>query len=318
MYSRQERFRSWIPHGFDYLTPAGTEKQLLLKDRVRKQFRAAGYAEITPPAIDFAPTFSLTARSDSPSPVFSMRAGEGELLAVRSDLTVQVIKAVANRRLGEGFPVRFSYIQPVFQDRPWGSGHKREFLQAGVELIGEHGDNRVGELLDLARRCLEFCKEKPRILYGDARFVGRLLELAPEASRSELSLAFYNKDSANIAAICKARGVDAEVARIAAEVPLTFGGPEAMERLLDICRHRPRLLEILEEGRRHADVIYDFSLVRELSYYTGPVFEAYLPGSGEQIFTGGVYDDLYAEFGGEHRTACGFALNLSILVDNDL
>ena len=315
MLSRPERFRSWIPHGFDFLSPAETRIQLNLKDQVRRKFEDAGYQEIVPPMFDFARTFSLTARGAAHSPVFEVRAGDGEMLAVRSDLTVQVIKAVANRRLKQDFPARYSYIQPVFQDRPWGSGHSREILQAGVELLGEAGPQRFREILDLARECLRACGGEARILYGDVRFLEHLFQMVPNRARADLSLAFHNKDTAGIRRISDEAGLNADLTRILTEVPLTFGGADAMRQLRQICGSQPRLLEILAEAAGHTDVIFDVSLVRELSYYTGPVFEAYIAGSNETVFTGGVYDDLYAEFSGESRPACGFALNLSILVE---
>ncbi|MEQ9363773.1 MAG: ATP phosphoribosyltransferase regulatory subunit [Leptospirales bacterium] len=315
MLSQRERFRSWIPHGFDFLNPAETRIQLDLKEKVRAKFQAAGYLEIVPPMFDFARTFSLTARGAAQSPVFQVRAGEGELLAVRSDLTVQVVKAVANRRLKQEFPARYSYIQPVFQDRPWGSGSSREILQAGVELVGEGSPDRFDEILNLARECLAACGGSPRILYGDVRFLEYLFQMIPERARPDLSLAFHNKDTGRIRRISEEAGLSADLIRVLTEVPLTFGGPEAMDRLKEICAGQPRLMDILNEAARRRDVIFDFSLVRELSYYTGPVFEAYIADSNETVFTGGVYDDLYAEFTGDQRPACGFALNLSTLVE---
>jgi ATP phosphoribosyltransferase regulatory subunit len=316
MLTRNERFRSWIPHGFDYLSPAETATQLRLKEQVRSVFQSAGFQEIVPPMFDFAPTFSLTARGSAHSPVFQVRAGEGEVLAVRSDLTVQVIKAVANRRLKQDFPARYSYIQPIYQDRPWGSGQKREILQAGVELLGEAAPTRFREILDLARTCLAACNGEARILYGDVRFLEQLFELVPGQIRSELSLAFHNKDTGRIQRVCEEAGVADDLTRILTGVPLAFGGDAAMRQLLELCEGHPKLIAILNEARQHTDVIYDFSLVRELSYYTGPVFEAYIAGNHETILTGGVYDELYGEFAGEPQPACGFALNLSILVEH--
>lgn len=315
MLTRRERFRSWIPHGFGFLDPEETHVQLELKQAVREKLTESGYAEIVPPMFDFARTFSLTARGSAVSPVFQVRAGEGEQLAVRSDLTVQVIKAVANRRLKQDFPARYAYIQPVFQDRPWGSGQSREILQAGVELLGDAGPDRFSEVLSLARETLAACGEEARVLYGDVRFLETLFQQIPERAREDLSLAFHNKDTARIDRICGEADLEQALRRILTEVPLAFGGAEAMERLRELCAGQPRLLEILAEADQIADVIYDFSLVRELSYYTGPVFEAYLGESNETVFTGGVYDDLYQEFAGEARPACGFALNLSILVE---
>jgi ATP phosphoribosyltransferase regulatory subunit HisZ len=308
----QERYRSWIPHGFDYLDARETERRLAAASRVRGLFAAAGFREITPPSLDFAPTFSAIARAGHPLPGFELRGREGELLAVRSDLTVQVIKAAASGRLGREEPGRYSYIQPVFQDRAWGSGHSRETYQAGVELIGP-ASGRVGAMLALARECFAAADQKLSILYGDARFVEILLRELPEAARAEASLALYNKDTAELRRLLEAHAVAADLAVLLAETPLLFGDKAVLDKLLRLTAGRTELVAILEEARAVDDVIYDFSLVRELSYYSGPVFEGYLSGGHEKALTGGVYDGLYREFAGVDRPACGFALDLSLL-----
>ncbi len=309
-----DTFRTWIPRGFDFLTPGEARKFLELKTRIRAVFQEAGFAEVIPPAFDYERTFKLTTRGQEKSPLFEMRDQDGQNLAVRSDLTVQVIKAAASGRLGTQFPARLSYIQPVFQDRPWGSGHSREITQAGIELLGLPMEEGFPETLNLARTCMTSLGQDARIVYGDVRFLNRLFEAVPASYRHVLSEAFHYKDSARVRAACAEAGLDEDLSRILINVPLTFGDGRALDKLFDICRGRPELLEILQEARGVENVMYDMSLVRELSYYTGPVFEAYVAGCTEPILSGGVYDNLFQEFAGESRGACGFALNLSLLV----
>ncbi|MCB1318825.1 MAG: ATP phosphoribosyltransferase regulatory subunit [Leptospiraceae bacterium] len=319
MMANNERFRSWLPHGFDFLTPADTERLNRMVSALRQTFHSADYQEITPPTLDYARTFSLTTRDSLHSDTaFEMRGSSGDHLAVRTDLTVQVVKAVANGRLSQDFPVRFCYLQPVFQDRPWGQGHRREMFQAGVEWIGTDAADRFRVLLALARDCLAHFEREASILYSDARFLKLLLEAAPPRQRAELSRLVYNKDSAAIRRLNRQLDLAPDLARILEEMPLTFGGPEALDRLEEICQGRPELMAVLREAREIPDVVYDFSLVRELSYYTGPVFAAYIPGSNEKVATGGVYDELYAEFASDNKNACGFALNMTALLEQQL
>ncbi|PKA22499.1 ATP phosphoribosyltransferase regulatory subunit, partial [Leptospira sp. mixed culture ATI2-C-A1] len=56
--------------------------------------------------------------------------------------------------------------------------------------------------------------------------------------------------------------------------------------------------------------IWDPSLVRDLSYYTGFMFQGYVEGDPEPVFAGGVYNELYESFTGIKKDACGFALHL--------
>jgi histidyl-tRNA synthetase len=55
--------------------------------------------------------------------------------------------------------------------------------------------------------------------------------------------------------------------------------------------------------------------VRGLDYYTGLVFEIYLPGEQKALLGGGRYDKLYQEIGNIDVPAIGFALGIERLVD---
>lgn len=327
----QQRHRSWLPHGFNFLNSQYTRERVSLEKHIRKIIEQASYKEVTPPSFDFAATFQLTTRNAKHNPIFQLRAREGEDLAVRSDLTVQIIKAIANGRLGgylEHETLRFFYLQAVFHDYAWGSAHQREILQAGVELVNDKVDNRgrVCEILNLAGKCLASLPNlEPRILYGDIRVQEQLFRRVPKRIRAELSLSFHNKDVARIQALCQQAKMDPYYTKLLTGIPLLFGKKEVLLKLKKLCVDNPRLCALFDEAATidnaiNSDLIFDFSLVRELSYYTGPVFEAYIDGSNEKIFTGGVYDKLFAEFADDEKdcTACGFAINLSLLVEHQI
>ncbi len=320
LHVSQSRYRNWTPYGFHLLNVENTQKRLKLEKGLRLLFHHAEYKEISPPAFDYAATFQLTTRHAKHNPVFHILSSTQEELALRSDLTVQVIKATANGQLAGDWrkeELRFSYIQPVFQDHPWGSGYKREMLQAGVELIGGSTKGRIQELLRLLRECTKLLELKPRILYGDVRVIEELFAEVPHAIRSELSWAFHNKDTSMIRGLCGRHKLQAGLTKILTELPLLCGDHEKMRELKLLCAPYPKVCALLREAEEiEEDMIFDFSLVRELSYYTGPVFEAYLPGHNEKVFTGGVYDRLFGEFARtEDCPASGFALNLSFLIE---
>jgi ATP phosphoribosyltransferase regulatory subunit len=224
-----------------------------------------------------------------------------------------VIKAEATGRAGKQWPLHVFYIQTVLQDQVWGTGLPREVLQAGVENIGDDSLDRFPDLLKLSARVLSACGFESSIIYGDVRFLERLFSSIPEQLRSEMSASFHNKDTARIARLCEQGQLDAPTTEILKEVPLQFGGKEVLEQLKKLCISRPDLVEILDQASRIDGVLYDFSLVRDQSYYTGPVFEGYVKGMNERIVSGGVYDSLFQEFSGKSSPACGFAVQLSAL-----
>lgn len=312
-----ENYRTWLPHGFDVATPEETDQIRIISEKVRQIFQKHSFHEILLPTFDFARTFEITSRSGNQNG-FDTRDRDGLNLAVRSDLTVQVVKAVAVGRLGSG-EQKVSYLQPVFHDRPWGTGLRREIYQAGIEWIGYNGEDRFDALLRLAREVLGALGYEARILYGDARFLNRLFSTVPDNFRSHLAEAFHTKDTFRIKEVAREAGLEASTARIMENVPLIFGNGEALEELKLLCKNRNDLLELLDFAGTLKDVIYDFSLVQELSYYSGPVFEGYIPGTKHRVLSGGIYDDLYREFAPAGTdpsiTAGGFALDISELVN---
>ncbi len=72
------------------------------------------------------------------------------------------------------------------------------------------------------------------------------------------------------------------------------------------------LHELLQERGAAERVIFDLGLVRDLSYYTGSVFEVYDPSIGAPIGGGGRYDDLMGQLG-RPMPAVGFQIGVSQL-----
>lgn len=68
-----------------------------------------------------------------------------------------------------------------------------------------------------------------------------------------------------------------------------------------------------ESKKRNIDLCIDFSLLRDLNYYTGFVFQGYLQDSPDPVLTGGTYDHLYEMFSGVQKNASGYALVVNTL-----
>ena len=358
MILNSHRYRSWMPHGFNLLNVRETQEMLHLMQYLREAFRKAKYLEIIPPSLDYSSAFQLSRRDMQTQPIFSLQSNEGESLSVRSDLTIQVIKAAANGFLGECVASkeeasRFSYIQPVFLQKNWGYGLRREMYQAGVELLHGKDPHRAYELLCLAYKLSQSSLKRRlgasvnrgysiKILYGDVRVVQELLSLAPSSIRQPLASAIYHKDIGKITELLSSDAMDQSVdlvrkeavatphlnpKDILKEFPLIFGCQEVIPKLQKLCEGLPHISNYLQEAKEITrdippeNLIFDFSLVHGISYYTGPVFKAYIQTQNKKrikdtIFTGGVYDTLFREFSQDHGAkAGGFAINLSLLLD---
>lgn len=300
----KERFKTWLPHGFEFRGPADSRRLHAVCDQIRTYFAGNGFEEVIPPLMDFAPTFKLARERKAWG--FESRDIDGESLAIRSDLTVQVVKAAASGILSE--TGGFFYIQPVMVDQRWGSGHRRQILQAGVELLGDRS-GRVGEMIRLSLNS-PFGKQL-RLIYGDQRFLRILLSETSNEAFQQATQLLDKKDVAGLKTFAAQSDLSSEARKVLLELPFLSGKP--LDAYRSVAAELPALLPVLDESPSIPGILYDFGLVRDLSYYTGPVFQAYAAGNHEPVLSGGVYDGLFEKFSGKRVPACGFAFDAELL-----
>ena len=346
---KNEKFRSNLPYGFTYYDNEFVTKKNKIEALLRKIFLENAFLEVALPILDFAQTFSLTSLNKISKQNFVFKGREGEVLALRSDLSVLLIKAIANGSFGkikkqvikngEGDKdnlQKFCYIQKIFQDHNWGSAHKRETLQAGAEIISstrflESPTKRTENLIALSLNCLTKIDEefntnfRPqiKIIYGDLRIINNLFLELPKNLHIEMSQALHQKNISHIKNLCKYANINKNISNILEELPMLFGDFKILDEIKILAKNFPEIISIIDETKllNFKEIIYDFSLIHEISYYTSSVFEAYIPLTNLKIFSGGVYDNLYSEFSNsisidnENYGASGFALDLSVILD---
>lgn len=62
------------------------------------------------------------------------------------------------------------------------------------------------------------------------------------------------------------------------------------------------------------DIVFDPTLVRGMSYYTGTIFEIEMPDFGSSVAGGGRYDKMIGKFTGKETCACGFSIGFERIV----
>ena len=70
------------------------------------------------------------------------------------------------------------------------------------------------------------------------------------------------------------------------------------------------------EAAKTADfkISFDPTLVRGMSYYTGPIFEIAMDEFGGSVGGGGRYDEMIGKFTGQNTPACGFSIGFERIV----
>jgi ATP phosphoribosyltransferase regulatory subunit len=306
-----------IPSGTRDVLPDEMRELRAMTDRIRVVFESAGYGEVATPALEYESTFARAA-SGATQPSYRVFDEHGQVLVLRADMTVPIARVVATRFAGAEPPLRLCYFAHAYRGVRPQRGQSREFLQAGVELIGSPGPHGTAEVLSLLCAALDAAGlETYRIGLGDASLYPALLEaLGVGPAQRDLVLAeLAEGDFVAVEREIRNLGLEDEVSDLLLRVPRTRGGAEVFDdlegALHDALSGMRELLTLLapEVASR---IIFDLGLVRSIGYYTGAVFQVYDPAYGVPLGSGGRYDELLGEFG-RPLPAVGFALNVERL-----
>jgi len=306
-----------IPSGTRDVLPDEMRELRAITERVRAEFERAGYGEVYTPALEYEGTL---ARGDLAGAMTAYRVfdEQGQVLALRSDMTIPIARLVATRYAGAEPPLRFCYFAHAYRRVRPQRGQARELLQAGVELVGAPAPEGTAEAVTVLCAALDAAGLKTySVGLGDSSLFPALLEqvgVEPER-RGRLVEELVAGDFVGVEREVAGLGIDAESADLLLRVPQIRGGPEVLEDVpepLAAAVQGMRAVHQLLEPDAAARVIFDLGLVRSLGYYTGAVFQVYDPALGVPIGSGGRYDDLLAKFG-RPLPAVGFALSVERL-----
>jgi ATP phosphoribosyltransferase regulatory subunit len=304
-----------IPPGTRDVLPEEMRELRAIGDRMRERFEGAGYGEIHTPALEYEEVLRLGDASAAGARyrTFDER---GDVLALRSDMTIPIARVVATRYGGAEPPLRFCYLSRAWRATERGVGEPREFLQAGIELIGVPGAEGDAEVVALTVEALDTAGlRRHRVGVGDGSLYRGLLEAleVPAERHMPLLECLSRRDLVGLDMRVSELGMGEPERRLLVRLPELRGGRDVLERadgpVASAVEGLRALHELLEERGVADRVIFDLGLVRELGYYTGAVFEVYDPAVGFTLGGGGRYDDLIGRFG-RNLPACGVALDV--------
>jgi ATP phosphoribosyltransferase regulatory subunit len=306
-----------IPSGTRDVLPDEMRELRTMTDGLRDVFAGAGYGEVYTPALEHEQTFQRT-NTVGARPAYRVFDEQGGVLVLRPEMTIPIARLAATRYGHTELPLRFCYLAYVYRGVRPQRGQSREFLQAGVELLGSPGAAGTAEVLSVLCAALDAAGlQNYRVGLGDASLYPSLLEAyGVSAARQDLILTeLAAGDFVGVDREVNALRLDAADAELLLRLARTRGGPEVLEGFSGAAAEALRGMREVHEllapavARR---IIFDLGLVRSLGYYTGAVFQVYDPAYGVPLGSGGRYDDLLSSFG-RAMPAVGFALNVERL-----
>ncbi len=329
----QESGRSQIPHGVQdrFLVEAARRRQAEMT--VRECFARWGYQEVVPPTFEYYENLSVGASEELKEAMYRFFDHRGHTLALRADFTPQVARMAATKLFDQPMPLRCCYAGSLFRREEPQAGRKREFTQAGVELIGADTAEADAEVVALAIATLEALALRDfQINLGQMAFFRALTYGLPADNLASIREAIDHKDSARLSAALARASLTRNCQSLLQRLPDLIGGPEVLDEAQSLSASLTQrataaaALERLAEVYRLLDaygvadrVILDLSEVRGMDYYTGITFRGVAPGLGWPVVSGGRYDELIAHFG-RSLAAVGFGLGIerALLIQSHL
>ncbi len=309
-----------IPPGTRDVLPDEMRELRRVQDSLLGVFESFGYGEVRTPTIEYA---DVVGRGDegSAGDAYRFFDDRGELLALRTDMTIPIARLVATRFGEVEPPWRLSYVANSYRAVTPQRARLREFGQAGIELIGVDGSDCIAEVVEILARSLDAVGLGEAVIgLGDADLWAALVrdfggsEEIVESSSRRLS----GHDMVGLGAELQDCG-EFESGQIETMLDLIQkrGGPDLLvsargraadrfEGVLDRLEATCQAISARSVGGR---IQLDTGMLRDLGYYNGPILEVYDPSVGEAIGGGGRYDELMESFGVQ-QPAAGFSLYL--------
>ncbi|CAN5437593.1 ATP phosphoribosyltransferase regulatory subunit [soil metagenome] len=309
-----------IPPGTRDILPDEMGELRALQSKLTEIFEGRGYGQVATPTLEYD---EVLARGEGRGGDGAYRFFDerGELLALRSDMTIPIARLVASRFAAADRPLRFSYVGNAYRVVRPQRAQVRQFMHAGVELLGAAAPDGTAEIIEVLSSALDAVGLNRAVVgLGDADLYRQLLtELGVEDEpRMRILDRLAAHDLVGLEQeVDRVDGLAAEGRETLLRLPGMRGGAEVLDRARELggeaverAAGRMQVTYDALAARGVADrVQLDLSLLRDLGYYTGAILEVYDPALGHILGGGGRYDDLLGQFG-VPMPAAGFGLYL--------
>ena len=318
-------WKLYIPEGSQDILSEQCFLKRKTENAVLDVFRHGGFEEIAPPTMEFFDSFSGQRDIIPEENMIKFVDEQGRIVVLRPDLTVPCAR-VAATKLKEQRPLKLCYCQNVFRSKKDRHLDLKEITQAGCEIFGRGEAEADAETIATAIESLlkaglrDFTVELGQVNY----FKGLMNETElPFEEKDGLRHLIDKKDFLGLEQRAETLGIEGDLKKAITELPALYGKTDILDRIrgyrfggkaMDAILNLSEVVEILKKGGYEKYLAIDLGMVSELSYYTGIIFQGFVPGFGTPILSGGRYDHLVEKFG--HPTpATGFSLHINFLLE---
>lgn len=250
---------------------------------------------------------------------------------LRYDLTVPLVRYYSNHANELPTPFKALQMGNVWRaDRPQ-RGRYRQFMQCDIDILGEPSNLAEIELIlattttlgRLGFRDFQVRINERRILKAMAAYSG-----FAEESYDNVFITLDKMDKIGLdgveAELLESGYAEETVRKYLALFQGLESASDGLSYLADVLGDyldeeiRGNLQEIMDSVRAtkasRFELVFDPTLVRGMSYYTGTIFEVAMPQFGGSCGGGGRYDKMVGKFTGNDVPACGFSIGFERII----
>ena len=334
-------------NGMKDILPAEMEIRDYVTGVIKETYRSFGFTPIETPCMENIANLSNKQGGENEKLIFKiLKRGEKLKLeeaqteadvvdfGMRYDLTVPLSRFYANHANELPSPFKALQIGNVWRaDRPQ-RGRYRQFTQCDIDILGEPSNLAEIELIlattttlgKLGFENFEIRINERRILKAMASYSGfaeedfdsvfitldKMDKIGREGVAEELAKDGYAKESVEkYLALFDALSDKKEVSAGVDYLTQTLG--EYLDvAVADSLKEIAMAVEAAKAAK--FTLVFDPTLVRGMSYYTGTIFEIAIPEFGGSCGGGGRYDKMIGKFTGNDVPACGFSIGFERII----
>ena len=331
-------------NGMKDILPEEMQIRDYVQQVIKETYRSFGFTPIETPCMENIANLSSKQGGENEKLIFKvMKRGEklkideakseSDLVdfGMRYDLTVPLVRFYSNNANDLPSPFKALQMGSVWRaDRPQ-RGRYRQFMKCDIDIIGEPSNLAEIELIlattttigKLGFKNFEIRINERRILKAMAAYSGfaeedfdtvfiildKMDKIGADGVAKELEEEGYAKESVEkyMALFESVKNADNGLKYLARTLE-GYLEEEVEKNLLEI-------IDSVEAAKTASfEMVFDPTLVRGMSYYTGTIFEISMPELGAACGGGGRYDKMVGRFTGQDVPACGFSIGFERII----
>ncbi len=311
------------------LLPKDAEMMRHIEQVSREVSKLYGYDEIITPVLESYELLAAKTSEEIRERMYTFKDLGNRKVALRPEFTASIARLVANKLKNEPKPMRLFSVGSLYRyDEPQ-YGRFREFWQSNYELFGSARPEADAEILTLTNNLLKKLGLKNyRFKIGHTGILRGILtqERLNDEKQNSVRQLLDKKLWTEALAVAREAGVSQKCLKTLESLLETKGEDafQVLSQLRDNVQDYKTalaavdnlwtILELIKDSGEQLEVLLEAGFARGLEYYTGMIFESYVPGLDIALGGGGRYDKLIQLFGGEPIPAVGVAQGIDRIV----